>query len=318
MEAGLPDSCPAHPSTVGYRCIFIARKTDRIAKAIFAVQVFDVKIPFHMLFGVGAALFTLNLSGLLYPVRSPKAPPRAAETALERIVEHGPRNAKDFAEATTPAVARAVGRYWLDEDIDGAELRISPRENYLLFLAGFVDPTRFRKYEFTDYRRAVRRGIGLCSQRAIVAAGILLEGGIPASIVGLQGHVVVQAQVDQTHDEWWVIDADRGVVVPMSLPEIEKNPEAIVPYYRAAGYPDEDNAALVKIYGPEGNVVLPPDGARSYAPRNYFIEKMTYVLIWLIPAMMMAGGATLDAVRRAVAAGGTGISRVSRAECARV
>jgi hypothetical protein len=90
-----------------------------------------------------------------------------------------------------------------------------------------------------------------------------------------------------------VIDADRGVVVPMSLPEIEKNPEAIVPYYRAAGYLDKDTAPLVKIYGAEGNVVLPPNGARSYAPRNYFIEKMTYVLIWLIPAMMMAAGATL-------------------------
>ena len=46
-------------------------------------------------------------------------------------------------------------------------------ENYLLFIASYRYPDEYLKYEFVDYRKAIERGIGLCSQQAIIVSEIL-------------------------------------------------------------------------------------------------------------------------------------------------
>ncbi len=151
------------------------------------------------------------------------------------------------------AVYRGVVHYWPEtgEAVDRYRLRVPVYENYLLYLASYIRPDYFEKYEFVSARKALERGIGLCSQQAMAVRGAMKRNGVPARIVLLSGHVVVTAEVDR--GEWWVLDPDYGVVIPKSISEIERDPEIIRPYYRAKGYGDRIIDELAAIYGPEGN-----------------------------------------------------------------
>ena len=63
-----------------------------------------------------------------------------------------------------------IAHYWRDEGINKYYLRIPFWENYLLYIASYIDPEEYLKYEFYDYRRAIERGVGLCSQQAIIVS----------------------------------------------------------------------------------------------------------------------------------------------------
>ena len=149
--------------------------------------------------------------------------------------------------------------------------------------------------------RAVERGVGLCSQQAIIVEELLRKNGIPAAIVGLSGHVVVRAQVDPDRRRWWVLDADYGVVIPEDLATLERNPATIRQSYSRAGYSEEKILALMKIYGAAGNTVH--GTAWDYSRRKYVIEEASYVLIWLIPFLMIAPSMRCSLRRRATARG---------------
>ena len=51
-------------------------------------------------------------------------------------------------------------------------------------------------------------------------------------------HVVVEARVDKDSDDWWVLDADYGVVIEHDLNEIAQNPELVRSAYQEKGYLD--------------------------------------------------------------------------------
>ena len=50
-------------------------------------------------------------------------------------------------------------------------------------------------------------------------------------MVSLAGHMVATAQVDEKSDEWWILDADFGVVIEHNIDEIEQQPEIISSFY---------------------------------------------------------------------------------------
>lgn len=82
--------------------------------------------------------------------------------------------------------------------------------------------------ETWDTAEALQRGVGLCSQQAIALHGLLKMFGIQSRVLGLNGHVVCIVLVQ---DRWIVADPDYGVVVPIAIEELEKNPMLAVPYY---------------------------------------------------------------------------------------
>ena len=155
---------------------------------------------------------------------------------------------KEYITNLNEAVHQGIAHYWRDEGINKYNLRIPFYENYLLFIASYLAPEEYLKYEFYDYRRAIERGVGLCSQQAIIVSEILLEKRIPSFIIGLSGHVVLRAQVDADRDEWWVLDPDYGVVIPHDIDIIEKNPKIIRSFYAQAGYKPKTIDSLGKIY----------------------------------------------------------------------
>jgi hypothetical protein len=193
---------------------------------------------------------------------------------------------KSYVTTVNQAVNKGVAHYlWLDEGIEKYNLRVPFHENYILFAASYLIPQYYRKYEFRDYRRAIERGVGLCSQHAIIVAEILREKGMASAIVSMPGHVVAAARVDDARNEWWVLDADYGVVVPHGIDAIRAQPHVIAPYYRDRGYDERTVATLVSIYGKDSQVY--PDGARNYGLKIYWAETVAYVLIWVIPGFLL-------------------------------
>ena len=202
------------------------------------------------------------------------------EQVYERIAK---RNEPDSAYVTRLnwTINKGISHYWRDEGIDKYHLRIPIYENYILFLLSYVYPAVYRKYELYDLRKAINRGVGLCSQHAIIICQILNEYGIPCKMVTLNGHVVAMAQVDRRNDRWWVLDADFGVVIRRPLAEIGGNPDIVRPYYAAQGYDAGTVNAMVRIYGKAGKVIR--NSVAEYSGMKYYIERGSYIASWGIP-----------------------------------
>ncbi len=252
------------------------------------------------LFLVAIGLLAANVYGLTKSLRGPSL---HLEEQLEfeddiKLTEsefyatisdvNPPLGRKAYVVKLTRAVRDCIGHYWDNDGIDIYNLRVPFHENYLLNIASYISPDYFLKFQFTDYRRAVERGDGLCSQHAIITSEILIEKDIPASVVRLAGHVVVQANVgSEGSEEWWILDPDYGVVIPFSLSQIEKSPKVTRRFYEQEGVRDTATLAwLEDTFGAAGNIVLEPVGARAYHRKLYYVERLSYMLIWLIPAFL--------------------------------
>jgi hypothetical protein len=182
-------------------------------------------------------------------------------------------------------VNQGIAHNWHDYNVEKYHLRVPFYENFILFGTSFIYPDLFIQYQFVDYHRAVERGVGLCSQEVFVLTGILRERGIKADIVGLDGHVVATAPVDESQNVWWILDPDYGVVIPNNITEIENNPELVRPYYVEKGYTVNKVNSLVQYYGKEGNKVT--DGIIGYSRFRYYYEYTSYIMIWIIPLMLI-------------------------------
>jgi hypothetical protein len=235
----------------------------------------------------------INIAGIFISLRNEsiyqeKAGINLTETELYQRINKTVNNRKKYITNLNEAVHKGIAHYWRDAGINKYNLRIPFWENYLLFIASYLDPEEYLKYEFYDYSRAIERGVGLCSQQAIIVSEILLEKGIPSFIIGLSGHVVLRAQVDADRDEWWVLDPDYGVVIPRDIDIIEKNPKIIRSFYAQAGYKPKTIASLGKIYEKtEGYVVRSEPGAKGYRIKRYRAEHILYFLKWLIPCIFV-------------------------------
>lgn len=247
-----------------------------------------------VLFVLGAGLLILHLSGRQMSLRNPEIyTSRTAfdhdisltyEEARAQLVRRPGESDEEFAVRATYVVNRGMAHYWKDEGIDKFRLRLPPWENYLFWVASFVNPKRYAKWEFANPDKALERGVGLCSEHAIVLVHALRRNGVPATIVGLDGHVVAMALVRP--ETFYLLDADYGVVLPHSIMEVQQDPEIVRPYY-AAKYPPQVADYLVEVYGPEGNR-MDPSGERIYTAGKRRREAVFYTAAWAIPVAFMA------------------------------
>jgi hypothetical protein len=201
----------------------------------------------------------------------------------DSLIRKDQESNKDFAIRINRVVNKGFAHYWKEEGITKYNLRVPVWENYMLFAASYIDPVEYKKYEFTNYKKDLERGVGLCSSHSIVVKGVLNDNGINADLWDIAGHVVVRAQV--SGNEWEILDPDFGVVVPYDTAAIEANPEIVRPAYAnmaALYYPDAKEPYttdhIVEIYGKEGNHV--------YTVNNKF-EYFSYWAIWIIPFLLM-------------------------------
>lgn len=173
--------------------------------------------------------------------------------------------------------------YWKTQGIKKFHMTVPVWENYMLYTASFVKPERYKRYEFSNYKKNLERGVGLCSSHSSIVKGVLLDHGIKAELLDVGGrHVVVRAELNDKTG--MLLDPDFGVVVPHDTAAVTANPELVRQpygkmadlYYKEAKEP-YTTELMVDIFGKRKYV---------YNIENWF-EGFSYWAIWIIPVLLM-------------------------------
>jgi hypothetical protein len=245
---------------------------------------------------LGLLLLLMNLSGEFVSLRSSDLDRNysddltISEDQIYEVVGQNFASRDLYIYNVNSAVYKGISHSAWAGDPDELNLRVPFNENYLLFLASYIYPRVWERYEFSNPQKAIERGIGICSQKAIITTRLLANNGIETKVIGLDGHVVATSKVDLESNQWWIVDADYGVVIEHDIVEIEKDPEIIRVYYRDAGYANHTIDALVEIYGKEGNYVPSGVSMTAYHPNRLYVEYfeyLAYIMKWLIPIVFI-------------------------------
>lgn len=249
---------------------------------------------FFSLFIIGIGLLFLNLIGVSTTLRNPDIMQEPLKdnfdmefsleqfyAELDLLSKNKNLNDSNKIVQATFLVNRSMAHYWFSNKVTNYNIKIPVYENYLLFLLARIYPKRYLKYEFCNWKRAIERGVGLCSQHVIVEMGVLNKLGIKNRVVGLSGHIVLTAEYQP--NKWLIADPDFGVVVPVSIDSIQKNTAIIGNYYKRSGYNSDQTAFLIGVYGIEGNYT-----SDTYCSNGALFEDVLYLLIWIIPILFMA------------------------------
>lgn len=257
-----------------------------------------------IIFFIGLVLLGINIYGLFKSLREPgiyneQNTKKVNDITIkypevkEQLQRKDGETAKDFAQRITYVVADGMLYYWKgvgyktnNDDLSKYNLRVPVWENYLLWLPYALKGKDYAGYEFSNYKKNLERGVGLCSTNSIVLKGVLNKYGIKAELWDIDGHhVVTRALVDKEKNEWWMLDASYGIVVPFDIPAIEANPEIIRDAYKdvASKYkPNAPNAystdRIIGYYGSKNNHAYSMDG---------FKEDLMYWAKWIIPFLLM-------------------------------
>ncbi|MGX5820876.1 hypothetical protein ACWKWU_21950 [Chitinophaga lutea] len=253
------------------------------------------KIIVNLLFVAGAALLAVNITGLFKSMRNPDLysleytirnrigdvtiPYPDINRQLQRI---DGESDKEYMVRVNGLVHDGFAHYWKKEGIERFHMRVPVWENYLLYAASYIHPKKYERYEFSNYKKGLERGVGVCSGHSIVVKGVLKDHGIKAELLDVGGrHVVVRATLG---DSAIILDPDFGVVVPFDTASLTANPElAREPYGKMADlyYPDAKEPytteLMVDIFGKRKYV---------YDVNNRF-EYFSYWAIWIIPVILM-------------------------------
>ncbi|MCA1759836.1 MAG: hypothetical protein LC658_08705 [Bacteroidales bacterium] len=251
----------------------------------------------RVLFGIGVILIVLNIAGLFKSMRNPEI--YTEEITLrnrindvtisypeinEMLKRKDNESNVDFGVRINKVVNDGFAHYWKAQGIEKYHLRVPVWENYLLYAASYINPKKYERYEFSNYKKNLERGVGLCSTHSTIVKGVLLENGIKAELLDVGGrHVVVRAELNDTAT--YILDPDYGIVIPHDTAAITANPElARGPYkdmadlYYADAVDPYTTDLLVKIFG---------DRKHTYSVNNW-LEHFSYWAIWIIPFLLMA------------------------------
>lgn len=235
----------------------------------------------------GGLLLLLNVAGLLFPNDHRKTLSSWKLTsyaeALQAIETQPTKPSLETVSKLNTIINEAMAHKW-----PSSITRVPARQNYLLWAAAWVDPyldslglssveTLFQQYQFSNPRKALRRGFGICSQIALTMSGFLHELGIANDTVTLGGHVVLQAHISE--ETTVLADPSKGVILPFGIDEATKHMEEIV-----AAYPP--GSSIPSMYGPEGNIVI-QGGIKNYFPKLSRLEHLTFIIIWIIPILLI-------------------------------
>ena len=251
------------------------------------------KIVSVTMFVLGLALLLINVFGLFKSLRNEELYSEITpykddisirfEEAKDQWNRKENETDKDFAVRVNMLVNHSMAHYWRDEGMKKHNIRVPVWENYILNLYRFVKPDFYRKYEFRNYKKAIERGVGICSQPSRALKGILNDNGIEAEIYDLAGHVIVPVKFKD--GTGYVMDPDYGRYVPYDIEAIEANPELVRETYSDqndvyASHVTEHKVTddIVDMYEKAGNHVYYMDIS---------FENFSYIAIWIIPLLLM-------------------------------
>jgi hypothetical protein len=257
----------------------------------------------RFLFLLGCLLMAINVTGLFMTLRNPEiytdplvAFPNDITLTYDEFQQQVPRKGgetdRDYVYRLTSVVNKGMAHYWHTEGMDRYGIRVPLWENYLLYIGSFVQPQHLWKYEYQDVDRIMERGVGWCSQEALLMTKLLHREGFTAEELFKPDHVVTRVQLGD--GSWIIADPDYGVVLPFDISDIDANPEIVKPYYEsiprnewaARGQnfqPVED--VMAAIYSEPDTWLLTRDGDLAALARS---EETVYAFKWAIPAGLVA------------------------------
>lgn len=270
------------------------------------------------------ALFALSILGMIIPIRNPEIyhEPRniftnditlTAEEFWKRVPRRADESTPDYARRMTETVADGIAHIQQADrrTMQKYRMEIPIWENYLIWasrhivqaqrwVCGTLDKRGSAyRYQFSDYRRAVERGVGLCPTHAFIMKKILKAKGFHIQIAGIGRHTVTRAEV--APDTWWVLDPDFGVAIPYDLAALRENPRLIGPYYEARGHSKEWIGEL-EVWFADPNPIFIDTVREAQGSVRYYFEFASYYLIWIIPAVLLVtGGSCLRQTARKTA-----------------
>jgi hypothetical protein len=281
-----------------------------------------IKNVLKFLFVAGCVLMAINAVGLFVPLRNSEiyTDPLTAfpnditltyEEFRQQVQREPGESGRDYVYRLTSVVNRGMAHYWHNEGLDKYRIHVPVWENYILYLGGLIQPQHLVKYHFQSIEKTMERGVGWCSQEAMLITRLFLREGFNAQTVFKPDHVVARVQLDD--GSWLISDPDYGVVLPFDISDIEANPGIVKPYYKSI--PRNDWAArgqnyepveevMATIYSDPGTWYLTRDGDLASLARS---EDTVYALKWMIPAGLLAPYMLLwlDALRKKVSLPGT-------------
>lgn len=247
---------------------------------------------------IGISLMVLNLYGLTQPIRKPGlgiieqeqlrfVPERVwsyeeSMTAIEAL-EPSSKVRALVRKANMLVNQSLVHVEWRQVDPVQYRQLVPIWENYFIWAVGkFSGLPQFERYHYANYKRSIRRGIGICGDASMVLSSILDNHDIENRIVSFQGHVIVEYE-----DEFGkasLVDPDFGVELNGSLEQLTENPAEFESAYLEAGYPPEEVSYLFEAYR---TPVALFDDTFHFVTKRFIFEEITYVLKWLLPLILL-------------------------------
>jgi len=140
----------------------------------------------------------------------------------------------------------------------------------------FAFKTLLTHFEYLNYKDALYRGVGLCSQHAMAVYDYMTTTmNFPSKIITMNGHVVEETVFP--NKKTYTLDADFNVVLPFDTAYAQKNPSLVYPFYKKV------------VSAKEAKII-----ARIYSnPHDFYFRSMpflwygTCILNWLIPITIL-------------------------------
>ncbi|MEP7702671.1 hypothetical protein [Paraglaciecola sp. 25GB23A] len=250
---------------------------------------------------VGLTLTGINLFGLTQNIRPENMNHQdyrfkddlkmTYEQAIHSLKKQPQESQSDFNKRITDVIADSLAHiHWNEEEDNTVYNQLVPIwENYFLYFVGqFTDMPEFQKYHFADYKRSLKRGIGICGDASMIMSQVLNQQGTTNQIVSFPGHVVVAAQNGLGSE--FTYDADFGVLVPHTIEEIQAAPWLIESFYQEKGFSEREIATLRRAYAQDYQRW---DGVSHFITKKYYFERITYWLKWPLPALFLLIGLTI-------------------------
>jgi hypothetical protein len=240
---------------------------------------------------VGIVLLVINLYGLnndIRPANLSNAPMRFENdltidftNVLSELNQRTNEANHEYAIRVTKVISGALAHIKWGNETDTSKYHqlIPIWENYFLYFMGrFSSIPEYEKYHYADYKRSLKRGIGICGDASMIMSQVLNQVGIDNKIIAFPGHVIISAQVNEGSN--LLFDPDFGVVMPVDLGNVAASSNAIIKAYSEQGYSVAEAEYIANVYS---NNYSEWDGVQHFITKKYYFEHIAYFLKWPMP-----------------------------------
>lgn len=256
-----------------------------------------IKLLAWLFLALGLVLLSINFYGLTQDIRptgltddvlrfANDSPLPFAESLSE--IDRLPHESElDYTNRLTKVIARSIAHIDWNEELDPTRFhqQVPIWENYFLYLMAKVTTIpEYQKYHFADYKRSLKRGIGVCGDASMVMSQLLDKQGISNQILSYPGHVVVSATIDNKE---LIFDPDFGVATPFTIEQLSNIPSLTKPLYLAEGHSQRDANTIASILSGD---VERWNGVKHFITNKYYFEKVAYWLKWPLPILLILFG----------------------------